>query len=129
MLNLTPPPDPRIKIINSDILLSFYVNAFQFPEFSEEESGVLRFVNCWRYRLEPKNDEGWYHGQSRSSNLVPAWGEYQKVSDDSDILDESNDWKYLSSEEKNKTHFLFNFPENTFECDAESCLIEPKANN
>lgn len=46
-------PAPHINIEGGDVLLTFYVNPFRFRQFQEEERGVLRFVNCSRYRLGP----------------------------------------------------------------------------
>ena len=39
-------PEPKVEVSGSDVLLTFYVNAFHFKEFEEEELGILRFVGC-----------------------------------------------------------------------------------
>src|SRR2546428_13577789 len=62
-------PEPHVEVQGFDIVLRFYVNPFQFKEFKEDEIGFLRFVNCARYRLGPTNDEGWYRGQCRFSQI------------------------------------------------------------
>ena len=60
-------PDPEVTVCGDDVLLSFVLNPFQFPQFAEEQRGLLRFNGCQRYRLGPTNDEGWYRGQCRTS--------------------------------------------------------------
>lgn len=122
-------PEPAIEIQGPDLLLSFYVNAFQYYEFEEEEIGILRFVHCERYRLGSTNDEGWYQGQCRFSKLAPAWGEFYLVQGDSALLNAPQDWKTVGPASGHGQHLLFYFRDNTFECVTEQCLIEPIANN
>jgi hypothetical protein len=121
-------PNPVIEIEGRDLLLKFLVNAFQFTEFAEGETGVLRFVGCARYRLGPTDDEGWYGGQCRFSKLAPEWGEFYIVQGDAALLNAPQDWRVLEARDGGR-HFLFYFRENTFECVAEQCLIEPSADN
>jgi hypothetical protein len=122
-------PEPTVRVIGSDLVLSFFVNAFQFPEFNEGEQGCLRFINCERYRLGLTNDEGWYRGQCRFSKLAPSWGEFYLVSGDSPLLEAPLDWKLLRPANGTGKHFLFYFRDDTFECVAERCIIEPTNNN
>lgn len=122
-------PDPVIELMGTDLLLSFFVNPFRYPEFQEEEIGVLRFVQCERYRLGSTNDEGWYRGQCRFSKLAPAWGEFYLLKGDSALLDAPRDWKVIVPSTGRGQHFLFYFRDQTFECVAHQCLIEATANN
>lgn len=122
-------PEPEVRVVNSDVLLSFFVNAFQFPEFKEEELGILRFINCERYRLGSTNDEGWYLGQCRFRKLAPKWGEFYLVSGEPESLNAPQDWKILQPSKHLVKHFLFYFRDNTFECIAEKCILENTANN
>lgn len=123
-------PAPVIEIQRFDIILRFYVNPFKFKEFEEEELGFLRFENCERYRLGPTNDEGWYQGQCRFSQIAPKWGEFYEVSGDPEALKGPTDWRVLSAGIVGRQHhFLFYFRDNTFECAAERCVIEPRADN
>jgi hypothetical protein len=69
-------PHPTIMLSGADVLLSFFVNAFQFPQFDLEDWGILRFSSCSRYRLGATDDEGWYRGQCRYRSIAPAWGEF-----------------------------------------------------
>ena len=67
--------DPNVSDVHTcvdgeDVLLQFDMNAFQFPEFKTGEKGVLRFVDCSRFRLGATNDEGWYLGQCRFTGLA-----------------------------------------------------------
>jgi hypothetical protein len=122
-------PEPKVEVSGSDVLLTFYVNAFHFKEFEEEELGILRFVGCEQYRLGPTNDEGWYRGQCRFSKLAPKWGEFYLVSGDDALLNIPEDWKVLKPSSGVGKHFLFYFRDNTFECVAKQCTVEKTANN
>jgi hypothetical protein len=51
-------PDPRVAVEGGDIVLTFLMNPFQFPQFSPQDVGQLRFVSCRRYRLGSTNDDG-----------------------------------------------------------------------
>ena len=105
------------------------MNAFQFKQFEEEELGVLRFIECERYRLGPTNDEGWYRGQCRFSKLAPGWGEFYLVSGDDVLLKAPKDWKLVKPGSGASKHFLFYFRDNTFECVAKKCVVEKISNN
>jgi hypothetical protein len=122
-------PHPVIEVQGRDLVLKFFVNALQFTEFEEGETGILRFVRCARYRLGPTNDDGWYGGQCRFSKLAPEWGEFYVVQGDAALLEAPQDWQIIASSNGNGRHFLFYFRDNTFECIAEQCIIEPSANN
>ena len=122
-------PNPIIDVQGGDVALRFSVNALQFTEFHEGETGILRFVDCRRYRLGPPNDDGWYGGQCRFSRLAPEWGEFYLIVGDASLLDMPQDWHILSPPNDNGRHFLFHFRENTFECTAKQCVIEPDADN
>lgn len=52
-------PNPTVAIDGEDVLLSFFLNSFLYTDFQEEDRGLLRFIQCERYRLGPANDEGW----------------------------------------------------------------------
>lgn len=123
-------PAEAARVAGQDILLEFDLNAFQFGEFSQCEKGVLRFVNCSRYRLGETNDEGWYRGQCRFSSVAPAWGEFYAIIGDPNSTDGPDDWVVVqNSDAQNRTHFLFYFRDRTFECVAQKCEIEPIQQN
>ena len=123
-------PDPETIIDGEDLLLVFNVNAFQFPEFCHGERGVLRFVNCSRFRLGATNDEGWYLGQCRFTGLAPAWGEFYAVIGDPGSVAGPDDWVVIRSNPGLKgTHFLFYFRDSTFESVSEACMVEPVEEN
>jgi hypothetical protein len=123
-------PDPHVEVTGQDVLLRFHVNPFQFKDFAEDEIGFLRFVNCLQYRLGPTNDEGWYHGQCRFSKIAPKWGEfYEVVGDDGSTLGPT-DWRAVSTKSTSASHhFLFYFRDHTFECIAETCVLEVRDDN
>jgi hypothetical protein len=76
-------PVPFVVRSGDDVILEFHLNSFQFKRFQEGDRGRLVFRNCWRYRMGVTNDEGWYLGQCRFSNVAPAWGEFYEVRGDS----------------------------------------------
>ncbi len=126
--------EPRISSKGSDLLFEFLLNDLMFPRYKTAEKGILRFSNCWRYRLGQTNDEGWYRGQCRFSRLAPEWGEFYEVQGDL-LLDAkpnpeafrvrgiqlspfSLDWIILGQPPPGSRHFLFYLRDQTFECDA-----------
>ena len=116
-------PDPTVTVAGRDVLLAFYMNAFQFARFNEEDMGILRFENCRRYRLAPTNEEGWYQGQCRFSKMAPAWGEFYEVSGDL-LLDRCpEDWVDIGPRTSAQKHFLFYLRDHQFESDAESWTL------
>jgi hypothetical protein len=121
-------PEPSVEVAGQDILLSFSLNRFQYPEFSEADVGVVRFEACSRYRLGETNDEGWYRGQCRYSKAAPAWGEFYEVIGPDEVADQPDDWVNVANAPPGR-HFLFYFRDHTFECFAAHWLIEPVAAN
>lgn len=113
-------PEPSIAIDNGDITLKFFLNAFAFPEFQEEDVGFITFKNCSKYRLGSTNDEGWYRGQCRFSKLLPEWGEFYELSGDSALLNAPTDWKQVSEGKALQKHYLFYLRDETFECIADN---------
>jgi hypothetical protein len=83
-----------------------------------EDTGVLRFLSCERYRLGPTNDEGWYRGQCRFSKVAPRWGEFYEVSGDLRLQECPDGWVTVGPAHRTLRHFLFYFRDETFECDA-----------
>lgn len=117
-------PEPSAEPQGDDVLLRFFVNPYQFPEFSEDEVGILRFVNCEIFRLGSPNDHGWHLGQCRCSKFAPEWGEFYLVIGNPELLEALKDWKILVPSSGAENHYLFYFRDNTFECVARDCLIE-----
>jgi hypothetical protein len=122
-------PDPKVEIQGEDIVLRFYVNAFQFPDFAEGNIGMLRFSGCERFRLGATNDEGWYLGQCRFSGIAPAWGELYQVYGDPALLDAPTDWQSVRGQHRASRHFLFYLRDHTFECAADLCALEQVSDN
>jgi hypothetical protein len=116
------PVAPGLQIARDgdDLLLSFDLNAFQFPPFTEGGRASIRFRGCWRHRLGPTNDEGWYRGQCRFSRLAPQWGGFYEVGGDLKLDQAPAGWVVASDEVEGSRHFLFYMKDETFECDAAS---------
>ena len=117
-------PDPRVVAEGGDVVLTFLMNPFQFPQFSDEDQGRLRFTSCRRYRLGSTNDEGWYRGQCRFSKLAPRWGEFYEVGGDLRLAECPDDWIEIDKAQNCYRHFLFYFRDETFECDASDWKFE-----
>ena len=126
--------DPKIHTEGSDLIFEFLLNDLVFPKYKTAEKGVLRFSDCWRYRIGRTNDEGWYRGQCRFSGLAPAWGEFYEVHGDL-LLDTvpnpaallargiqlrpfSLDWVILGEPCSASRRFLFYLRDQIFESDA-----------
>lgn len=122
-------PHPRIIVSNTDVLITFYVNPFQFSQFGPDDQGTIRFSDCCRYRLGATNDEGWHLGQCRYSKIAPAWGEFYEISGSDDRLIEPTDWQTLDAASNGSRHFLFYFRDDTFECIASDWEFEPEPGN
>jgi len=113
-------PYPKVAIEGGDVLLSFDMNSFQFPQYSEGDRGTLRFSECSRYRLGPTNDEGWRKGQCRFSRLAPQWGEFYEIQGDLMLDELCEPWVTVGPSKTKQRHFLFYLRDETFECDAAS---------
>ncbi|MDB5598680.1 MAG: hypothetical protein JWN71_724 [Xanthobacteraceae bacterium] len=121
-------PEPSGVLSGSDLLLSFSLNAFQFPRFAVWDLGVLRFVDCSQHRFSAINDEGWYRGQCRYSKSAPAWGEFYELTGTAPHRDDPDDWITHEAPEASR-HFLFYFRDETFECFAANWVFEPTSAN
>ena len=51
-------PEPFIKVEGNSVLVEFYLNAFSYKQYKEEDKGILIFRNCWRFRMGKVNDKG-----------------------------------------------------------------------
>jgi hypothetical protein len=112
-------PEVDIKIQDNKVIVSFYLNAFIFKDFDEDDKGILTFQDCIQYRYGSPNDEGFYcFGQSRYKDFGVKWGEFYEVND--------SDWKtnfpdvilmknHIDNNKEYK-HYLFYFKDGTFEC-------------
>ena len=59
-------PMPTIKIEGRTVILSFYLNAFIYDDYEEDDIGILEFYNCRQYRIGSPNEDGFYiYNQSR----------------------------------------------------------------
>lgn len=121
-------PEPQVTVVDGDVVVTFFVNAFQFPEFTEGTKATIRFKSCQRYRIGSTNDEGWYMGKCRFSKLAPKWGEFYQLTGDPDLLLllAPNDWSVVQPKTGGESmeHYLFYFRDETFECVARSWEVE-----
>lgn len=118
-------PVPAISRDGAEVVLSFFLNPFQFKQFQKEDVGALRFRDCLRYRLGPTNDEGWYRGQCRYSGTAPGWGEFYELIGDDPLQDQPTDWVQVAPSPRPYRHFLFYLRDHTFECMASDWSYDP----
>jgi hypothetical protein len=121
-------PESLTEQRDGDVLLYFLLNAFVFKQFNTDDRGIIRFVRCARYRLGGTNDEGWYRGQCRYSNLAPSWGEFYEIVGADPLRDQPTDWVAIGDSARAR-HFLFYFRDNTFECISDDWRFEPDPAN
>jgi len=111
-------PEPQVLFSEDALLLTFDLNAFQYPTFKEGQRATLRFTNCSRFRLGAPNDEGWY-AEYYGDNTRAPWGDFYELSDPS-IGNFDSDWRVgpAPSAPQPQRHFLFHLRDDTFECHA-----------
>lgn len=117
-------PELQVTVCGTDVRISFYLNAFQFEQFTEGEKARITFYRCRQYRNGPPNEEGFYvHGQSRFQKYGVKWGEFYLV--------HNSDWEHdfpdpvpVGETSGPMKHYLFYLKDETFECIAEGYRIE-----
>lgn len=118
-------PEVEVAVTGTEVHLRFLMNPYQFPEYAEEDVGVVTFRGCWRWRHGRTNDEGWWRGQCRFSGIAPAWGEFYEVGGDLqlDSVKAPKDWHVIGPPDAGARHFLFYLRDTTFECDAQAWAL------
>jgi hypothetical protein len=117
------------EINGPDLLFRFRLGQYLIPRFKWGDIGILRFINCSRFRIGDVNDEGWYAGQCRYGKLAPDWGEFYELTGDDPLRDQPSDWLAGGGASSSPRHFLFYLRDNTFECIADDWRIERTADN
>ena len=118
---------PQLTVEGGDLLLAFPLNYFVFNNFGRGDIGVVRFLDCSKFRIDGTNDEAWYSGDCRYSRLAPAWGEFYEISGVDPTLAGVDDWVSMSG--SGERHFLFYFRDNMFECLADRWQFDPTSQN
>lgn len=73
-------PEVEITVSDNSVIVEFYLNAFKYEQFTEEDKAKLTFYNCHRYRFGAPDDEGFYsYNQSRYKKYGVKWGEFYLV--------------------------------------------------
>ena len=118
-------PGEHVARRGPDLVLSFEINAFLYPQFEEGSRCSITFTNCWRHRLGSTNDEGWFAGKCRFSRIAPTWGEFYEVKGDLLLELAPQEWVATAPAPAGASHhYLFYLRDNTFECDAESYRVQ-----
>jgi hypothetical protein len=116
-------PNPETEWHGKDLNLKFHMNCFQFLEFGEDDVGVITFKECARFRFGSLNDDAWFRGQGRFSDVHHQWGEFYEVYGDLRLGALPNDWK-CRAPTVGLNHYLFYFRDTDFECDAREWELE-----
>lgn len=117
-------PELQIKVVDTDVVIEFYLNAYLYTQFREGDKARIVFHDCLQYRYGHPNDEGFYsYGQSRFKKYGVKWGEFYRV--------QNSDWEKkfpdpitVSETKAERNHYLFYFRDETFECIAASYNME-----
>ena len=116
-------PEETVTLEGLNLILEFTVNSWAYEGFEEEERAKLIFKNCYKFRVGPTNDEGWYLGQCRFGRLAPQWGEFYQIIGSSPTVVDAKDWKIVGTN-KTGNHYLFYLRDSTFECVADSFIFQ-----
>ena len=117
-------PEVEISVYDNKVTVEFFLNAFKYKQFSEEDKAKLTFYNCHQYRFGAPNDEGFYsYNQSRYKKYGVKWGEFYLVHN-SDWEDNFPNPIIVGEKSENLNHYLFYFKDETFECIAENYSVE-----
>jgi hypothetical protein len=116
-------PDPQAAWNGDSLVLRFRMNAFQFPEYDEDDIGELVFEDCTRYRIGTVNDEGWYRDQGRFGRKGHRWGEFYEITGGLSPAITPDDWVVRCQDDEADRHYLFYFRDEDFECVARSWTL------
>jgi hypothetical protein len=119
-------PEPKLTVVNGDIVIEFWANHHFHPEFGMHDKGRITFFHCHKYDFEGTNDEGYFMGQHRFNDEQLPWGDFYQLHDTAWEIDFPPNPSLLT-EFKNKdqlNHYLLFFKDECFECVAKSYKIE-----
>ena len=117
-------PNPQVEIVGLTLKLSFFLNPFLYEQFNDGDVGVLKFYNCFQYRMGAPNDEGFYNdNQNRYSQYCKygvEWGHFYRI-ENSDWETNFPDARIVDNRVAIDTlkHYLFYFRDETIEVIAE----------
>ena len=122
-------PEVNIAVLKNDVVVEFFLNAFQYNNFCEGDRARLTFHDCLQYRCGEPNDEDFYLGHSRYKSSGVKWGEFYLV--------HNSNWKkdfptsiFVSDQPHDKLkNYLFYFKDETFECIAKSYDLQIEQNS
>ena len=111
-------PNPKVKWRGDDLRLRFWMHASPSSDYNEGDRGEIIFKDCSRYRLGWLNEEGFDRQQGRFAGVYHRWGEFYEVSGDLRLDAAPEDWNIRTPNVADRSHYLFYFRNNDFECDA-----------
>ena len=121
-------PEPRIERRGNDVVLTVVPNRFIHDVPENCAAWRLRFAGATHYRMVPVNDEGWWGGQCRFSELAPEYGAFYEIGGDTLDALEPEPWAETGNGEGDGAglrHFLWYLRDETFECKARDWRLEP----
>lgn len=110
-------PRPCIKIKNSSLFLSFYLNCFAFEGFCNDDIGVLEFHSCVQFRMGSLNDEDFYRYGDQYKEKGIEWGEFYRIVElDGNVALDNPIYIESAYNAEKLNHYLFYFRDEDFEC-------------
>ena len=114
-----------VERVGDTLTFRFELNPFAYEGVSKGDEAVLTFSGCTRWRLGVTNDQGWFEGQCRYSDVAPRWGEFYEIVGDDPARNAPEDWRIIGADTNTGRHFLFYLRDETFECVADDWRIAP----
>lgn len=113
-------PCEWVEVVGTDVVFRFYLNHWRYPQFGEQDLGVLTFSRCSRWRIGDDNMDAFALRQavSRYCRAAPSWGEFYELSGEDPLRNAPEDWHRLVDDTQQTRHFLFYLRDSSFECEA-----------
>lgn len=123
-------PFPTVQQSGADLLLIFAVNPWKYKEFDEEDHGILRFIDCVRYRLGRRTTKAGTVGNADSQTWHRSGASFTASGATLAC------WSYqmtgsslrIGARCRSITIFFY-FRDEMFEAIARHCLVEPMSEN
>jgi hypothetical protein len=133
-LNLDWDADPDasrvvIEARGVDVVLRFRLEHRTQRRFAPGDCGYLRFRNVTHYRLGAPDQKAWLAKDCRYRSKLERWGDLHEVIGPDERRLWPKDWRRTKAVPRCPRHFLFQLGEGTFECIADSWILEPRPDN
>jgi LmbE family N-acetylglucosaminyl deacetylase len=122
-------PDLSFAMDGEDIVLSVHPDHRKHRRFAPEDRAILRFKRASLMREGAPSEQDWRKGACRYQKKAIDWGHVYEVMGNDERRLWPKDWVPAKGKPVFSRHFLIYMKHATFECIAESCLVEPVAAN